>query len=151
MHISEKNLSTTLIDLESNKILLYQLIQKDKLNLILFYNNDCLGCTGRALPLAYNIQKKYPSINLIVIHSAFGENTYSTEDLNAMFTSGKSPFPIYMEKQHELYDSFNCDGTPHWVLINEKLEVLHSIFGSQEGAQMKLEYAIEEYNNHIDS
>lgn len=132
--------------LSGEEFTLTDLLKDGKLNIILFYNNDCLGCTGRAIPLAYKLQNDYPFINLVVIHSSFGLRTYTVEDIQSIFTSGEAPFPIYMEAAHELYDFFDCEGTPHWILMNDKGEVLHSIFGSQDGSQMKLDFAIREFN-----
>lgn len=137
-----------LVSLEGKSYLLSELLEKDHLNLILFYNNDCLGCTGRAIPLAYELQNEYSFLHLIVIHSSFGARNYSAEDIQSIFTSGEAPFPIYMESSHELYDYFDCNGTPHWVLMNEEGEILHSIFGSQEGSQMKLDFAIREFSEN---
>ena len=55
-HILVKDLDGTPKDL----ILKY----KNEILLLIIYNNDCLGCTGRAIPLAYEFQQKYPSIKL---------------------------------------------------------------------------------------
>lgn len=142
-------METLLYSLSGESTQFSTLLKKDQLNLLLFYNNDCLGCTGRALPLAYELQKVYDFIHLIVIHSSFGGRNYTPEDLLSTFTRGTAPFPIYQEMGHELYDSFDCDGTPHWILMNGDGKVLHSIFGSQNGAQMKLDYAIQEFKDEM--
>lgn len=140
------NYSTiTLTDLKDQEHTLSSLIQKKKLNLILFYNTNCLGCTGRAIPLAYKLHKEYSFLALTVIHSNFRKEPFSKDEVLSVFTDQESPIPIYRELNHELYDSFNCEGTPHWVLMNDKEEILYSFFGSQEGAQLKLQYAIEEF------
>ena len=47
------------------------------------------------------------------------------------------------DKQHKVYDQFNAEGTPQWLLITNRGELYRSIFGSQEGAQNRLSYAIE--------
>ncbi|MCO5247534.1 MAG: hypothetical protein M9887_01080 [Chitinophagales bacterium] len=141
-----ERLDYPLTDLNGQTHTLRSLVQKDKFNLLLFYNNDCLGCTGRALPLAYDLSQSYPFVHLVVIHTTFGNRSYTAQDIKDIFTKGESPFPIYMEKSHELFDAFDCDGTPHWILMNDKFEVLHSFFGSQDGTQMKLEYAIREFD-----
>lgn len=138
-----------LTDLEGVETTLLNLLKEEHLNLILFYNNDCLGCTGRALPLAYELQQEYSFIQLIVVHSTFGQRSYSIDDLKGIFTSGEAPFPIYREPTHELYDFFDCNGTPHWILMDDKGNVTHSIFGSQDGAQMKLDFAIREFEDRL--
>ncbi len=136
---------TILTDLKEEQHTLSSLIQKNKLNLILFYNTNCLGCTGRAIPLAYKLHKEHSFLALTVIHSSFRKEPFTKEEVLSVFTDQESPIPIYRELNHELYDYFECEGTPHWVLMNDKKEILHTFFGSQEGSQMKLQYAVEEY------
>ncbi|WP_107037642.1 hypothetical protein [Brumimicrobium mesophilum] len=136
----------SLTNLSGNKHILSDLIKSDKLNLILFYNSNCLGCTGRAIPLAYNLLKQHSFIALSVIHSNFGKKLVTQEEILSIFTEQYSPIEIYKEDHHKLYDFFNCEGTPHWILMNGKSDILYSFFGSQDGTQMKLQYAIDEYS-----
>ena len=116
---------------------------KGKPVLLLIYNNDCLGCTGRAIPLAYDFQQMYESIQVIGIHSDFKNREATKENIKNIFTSGENPFPIYIDKHHQVYDQLNAEGTPQWLLINSNGELYRSIFGSQEGAQSRLSYAVE--------
>ncbi|HLV40603.1 hypothetical protein [Xanthomarina sp.] len=115
--------------------------------LILFYNNQCLGCTGRAIPLAYNLSKSYPALSVVGIHSTFGNQNFSKQDILDVFTSKELPFPIYFDQHHKYFDFFNCEGTPHWILLNENAEIFRSFYGSQENSQNRLYYAIEELLN----
>lgn len=116
---------------------------KGKPLVLLFYNNDCLGCTGRAIPLAYQYQQTYPTLQVIGVHSNFRTNDISKEDIEGIFTIPELPFPIYIDKNHQVYDSFHCEGTPQWVLITKERKLYRSIFGSQLGAQNRLSYALE--------
>lgn len=111
--------------------------------LLLIYNNDCLGCTGRALPLAYRFQQDYPDIQVVGIHSNFPNRVGSKASIKRIFTSGEIPFPIYIDDGHQVFDQLNAEGTPHWILITAQQELYRSIFGSQENAQNRLYYAIE--------
>lgn len=115
--------------------------------LIIIYNNQCLGCTGRAIPLAYEYQQKYKSLKVIGIHSDFGQSQANEKEIKSIFTSGDVPFPIYIDRNHEIYDQFKSEGTPHWLLINKNKTLFRSIFGSQIGAQNRLLYALEELTN----
>ncbi|MFD2541451.1 TlpA family protein disulfide reductase [Lacinutrix gracilariae] len=116
---------------------------KNKVLLLLIYNNDCLGCTGRAIPLAYEFQQQYPSLQVAGIHSDFVHREGTKETIKAIFTSGENPFPIYIDKHHKVFDQFQAEGTPQWLLISEKGELFRSIFGSQKNAQNRLYYALE--------
>lgn len=134
-----------LLDLEGGNHTFMELLKKDKLNLILFYNTNCLGCTGRAIPLAYDLQKEFKFIELIVIHSNFRPKPFDAAEVLSVFVDQKSPIAIYREENHELYTHFNCEGTPHWLIMDGEGKIVHSIFGSQDGAQIKLGYAIQEF------
>lgn len=138
-----------LIGLEDKLYTFSELIKENHLNLVLFYNTNCLGCTGRAIPLAYKLQQEHSFISLTVIHSNFRPTPFSSEEVLSVFTDNKSPFNIYRERNHELYDHFECEGTPHWLMIDGDGEIIRSFFGSQEGAQMKLEYAIQEFSEEL--
>lgn len=116
---------------------------KDQPLLLILYNNGCLGCTGRAIPLAYEFQQQNASLQVIGIHSNFGIAEVTKEDIKSIFTSGELPFPIYIDKNHQVYDQFDSQGTPQWILITREGELFKSIFGSQDGAQNRLCYAIE--------
>lgn len=117
---------------------------KDKALVLIIYNNSCLGCTGRAIPLAYDFQQNNPSIQVIGIHSDFGGTKTTKEAIKSIFTSGEVPFPIYIDENHQVFDQFESAGTPQWILITPKGELFRSIFGSQDGAQNRLFYAIDE-------
>lgn len=111
--------------------------------LIIIYNNDCLGCTGRAIPLAYEFQQQYPAIQVVGIHADFVNREGTKANIKSVFTSGETPFPIFIDEQHKVFDQFNSEGTPQWLLISEKGELFRSIFGSQDNAQNRLFYALE--------
>ncbi len=118
-------------------------LYKDKPLVLIFYNNDCIGCTGRAIPLAYEYHQKYLDVQVIGIHSNFRDNTIGRTAIESIFRNKKVPFPIYIDPNHKLYDTLNCEGTPQWILITKEREIYRSIFGSQAGAQNRLLYALE--------
>ncbi|WP_452229959.1 TlpA family protein disulfide reductase [Lacinutrix sp. MEBiC02404] len=118
-------------------------IYKNKVLLLIIYNNDCLGCTGRAIPLAYDFQQKYPTIQVAGIHADFVNREGNKANIKSIFTSGENPFPIYIDGGHKVYDQFESEGTPQWLLITEKGELFRSIFGSQDNAKNRLYYALE--------
>jgi hypothetical protein len=139
-------LETKLISLSGEKNRLSDLLVHDKANLLLFYNTNCLGCTGRAIPYAYELSKKHDDLNVVIIHVCFGGRFETNAEINAVFSSGSAPFPIYRDDSGELYRSFQCEGTPHWIFCDHLAQVKHSVFGSQQGAKLKIEYALLEMN-----
>lgn len=111
--------------------------------LLIIYNNACLGCTGRAIPLAYEFQQKNESLQVIGIHSNMNDRQVTKEDILHIFTSKEVPFPIYIDANREVYNQFSAEGTPQWVLLTQNGELFRSIFGSMAGAHNRLLYAID--------
>ena len=112
--------------------------------LILFFNIQCLGCVGRAIPLAYDYLQEFNNLNVVAIHTTFGKETVTKDDIVDIFTSKELPFPIYFDIEKTNYEKFECEGTPHWILLDKDGNVSKSIFGSQDGSQTRLIYALEE-------
>ncbi|WP_397362747.1 TlpA family protein disulfide reductase [Olleya sp. R77988] len=134
--------SIKVTDLDGNAIDLMTAF-KNQVLLLIIYNNDCLGCIGRAVPLAYKFKQDYPSIQVVGIHADFVNREGTKANIKSVFTSGKIPFPIYIDQHHKVYDQFEAEGTPQWLLISKKGDLFRSIFGSQDNAQNRLYYALE--------
>lgn len=117
---------------------------QDKALLLIIYNNQCLGCTGRAIPLAYELQKENKEVQVIGIHTSFNASQVTESDIKSIFTVDVLPFPIFLDNGRTVYDQFDSSGTPQWVLITKEGKLSRTIFGSQEGAQNRLYYAIEQ-------
>lgn len=134
--------SIKVLDLEGNAVDLMR-AYKDKILVLIIYNNACLGCTGRAIPLAYELQQTFPSIQVVGIHSNFPGREATKESIKAIFTSGELPFPIDIDPNHQVYDQFKSEGTPQWLLLTADGTLFRSIFGSQANAKNRLYYALE--------
>jgi len=112
--------------------------------LIIIYNNQCLGCTGRAIPLAYDFKNEFKELQVLGIHSNFTSQKITEADIKSIFTIDKLPFPIYIDEGAKVYKQFESEGTPYWLLINSDGKLCKSIFGSQESAKNRLMYALNE-------
>jgi hypothetical protein len=129
-------------DFNGNQIDLIKEYQ-GKTILAIIYNNQCLGCTGRAIPLAYQLQKENVGVQVVGIHSNFTNTKVTENDIKSIFTIDELPFPIFLDEGHVVYDQFDSEGTPQWLLITKDAIVSRSIFGSQ-GARNRLFYALEQ-------
>lgn len=112
--------------------------------LILFYHTSCLGCTGRALPLAWELSKEFPDILLVVVHVEFNSMKFSKNQILEVFTDNEPPFPIYLDELAQNYKYYQAEGTPYWLIFDRQGLLRHSVFGSQSGSQNKLYYALME-------
>ncbi|GJM60978.1 hypothetical protein [Persicobacter diffluens] len=122
------------------------IVKDHKLLLLLFYNNDCLGCTGRAIPFAHQLNQEFPELKVVGVHSNFGKRAaHNEQELLSIFRTAQAPFELFIDVDHQLYDALNCEGTPHWALFDVRGEQLLSVFGSQGNAQNRLLYFLEEY------
>ena len=117
---------------------------KGKPLLVLFFNIQCLGCVGRAIPLAYDFSQEFKGLNVVAVHSDFGSIEVTKNEIVNIFTDKNLPYPIYFDYGKTNYEKFECEGTPHWLLIDKKGHISKSFFGSQENAQTRLMYALEE-------
>ncbi len=115
-----------------------------KPTLLLFFSLGCLGCLSRGVPLAQQFAINYPELNVIGVHSNFGNNPYSAGQVQALVDERELQFPVLMDEGHVTYDSFEAEGTPHWVLLDEQGQVEKSFFGSQPNSVQRLTYAMLE-------
>lgn len=117
---------------------------RGKYTLLLFFNLGCHGCMMRGLPLADDIARAYPELNVIGIHSNFRGSPYTVEQIQDEIEKRKLSFPVMLDDEHVTYDLFQAGGTPHWILLDEAGRVQKSIFGSQPNAQQRLTYGMME-------
>ncbi len=133
-------------DFENNEINLLDKY-KGKTLLIIIYRNQCLGCAGRAIPLANDFQEEFKELQVIGIHTNFGKEKTTKGEVGSIFRKDEFPFPIYVDEKHEVFDQFQSEGTPQWLIITSEKILYRSIFGSQVGAQNRIKYALEDLLN----
>lgn len=117
--------------------------------LVIFYHSSCLGCTGRALPLAYQLSREYSSVQLVVVHVDFKNRETTVDEINSVFTDKTPPFEIYRDENAQNFYHYHAEGTPHWLLFDTEGRLSHSVFGSQENVQNRLYYALEEITSQL--
>ena len=112
--------------------------------LTLFFNIGCPACLGRAVPYAINLQKQFPHLQLLGIHTRFEGRAFPAEQIQLNLDRLKVDFPVVIDQGHQTWSAYDAGGTPHWVLINSKGEIEKSIFGSMPNSLQRLDYSLIE-------
>jgi thiol-disulfide isomerase/thioredoxin len=116
----------------------------DKVLLILFFNIGCVTCLGRAIPYALKLQKQFPKLKILGIHTSFEGREFSAAQIQANVDHLKVDFPVVADQGHQTWSAYEAGGTPHWILINTNGEIEKSIFGSMPNALQRLDYSLIE-------
>ncbi len=114
---------------------------------VVFYHTSCLGGTGRALPLAYNLSREFPGIRFVVVHVNSPSMLLSHQEILSVFVNSTPPSPIYLDPEATNFKKYHAEGTPYWLIFDNHGNIVNSIFGSQENAQNRLYYILEELSN----
>lgn len=112
--------------------------------LILFYSIGCPGCKARALPFARQANQDFPDLQVIGIHTRFEGPEYSRAQVEGISQVYNLTFPVFLDQGHETYDLFGAEGTPHWILANERGELVKSLFGSMPNTLQRLDFSLQE-------
>ncbi|MCB9282829.1 MAG: TlpA family protein disulfide reductase [Lewinellaceae bacterium] len=112
--------------------------------LILFYSMGCPGCLGRAIPFSLQLQKAYPDLQLVAIHTHFERPRHTPEEIGQAALQLGVGYPVFLDKGLETASLYQAEGTPHWVLVGKEGELLKSIFGSMPNALQRLDLSLME-------
>ena len=121
---------------------------RGKALLILFFNLDCVGCLGRAIPYANRlVYEDGDRIGVVGIHTIFNNKPYSLEKFEEISDELYIRFPIYSDTpDRKTYTTYEAGGTPHWVLIDAEGKIIYSIFGSDpNNALLRLDLKMKEH------
>lgn len=115
--------------------------------LILFFNLNCPGCVGRAIPFANRVALEYKDkVNVVGIHSNFEGPELSDEEITDKMKSLYARFPFYRDAGlASTFYSYRAGGTPHWVLVDSNGLIVQDIFGSDPNrALLRLDLTLKE-------
>ncbi|WP_420594759.1 peroxiredoxin family protein [Deinococcus sp.] len=119
--------------------------------LIQFFNLECPGCVSRGIPFMKRLHAEFgDKVNLLAIHTSRGHRVYPREQVGPQLLKfareyTKLPFPVALDIDGSVADFWHTEGTPHWLAFAPGGELLRSVYGSQEGAQTRLEYLLSEW------
>jgi len=127
--------------------------EPDELNkpvITMFFNLECPACVTRGIPFLKRLEKEFgDDLVVFVIHTSFGHKLFERGEvlptlLHFSENFARLPFPVALDLDGKIAESWQALGTPFWLVFNKKGELVRSIYGSQGGAQTRLEYLLEE-------
>lgn len=119
--------------------------------IILFFNLGCPGCKGRAIPFANWINIEYKDkINVVGIHTNFEGVDFTNQQLIDCKQEYYINFEYFRDFNYNTtFLDYEAGGTPHWIITDENLEVIYSIFGSDpNNALLRIDLKIQELLNN---
>lgn len=116
----------------------------------MFFNLECPACVSRAVPFIKKLQREHGTgLKGALVHTALGHRRLERDEVVptlVRFASefAKLPQPVALDLDGELASAWGVEGTPHWFAFDGAGELVRSFYGSQENAQTRLEYLLEE-------
>jgi len=121
-----------------------------KPGLVMLFNLECPGCIGRGVPFIKRLEQEYGErLQLVMVHTAYGHKLYPREQVVPTLTRfaqsfARLPVPVALDVSGSLAEVWGAEGTPHWLVYDASGQLVRSIYGSQENAQTRLAYLLEE-------
>ncbi len=122
----------------------------DKPVITMFFNLECPACVTRGIPFLKRLNKEFgDDLIVFVIHTSFGHKLFERDEvvptlLHFSEKFARLPFPVALDLDGSIAESWLALGTPFWLVFNKEGDLIRSIYGSQGGAQTRLEYLLEE-------
>ncbi|MBB5374907.1 hypothetical protein HNQ07_000351 [Deinococcus metalli] len=119
--------------------------------LVMVFNLECPGCVSRGIPFLKRLHAEYSdAVTLLAVHTSHGHRLLPREDVEPTLVKfardyAKLPFPVALDTSGDLARAWHIEGTPHWFAFAPGGEVIRSVYGSQENAQTRLQYLLEEW------
>ena len=121
-----------------------------KPGLVMLFNLECPGCIGRGVPFIKRLEQEHGErLQLVMVHTAYGHKAYPREQVVPTLTRfaesfARLPVPVALDVDGSLAEAWGAEGTPHWLVYDAAGNQVRSIYGSQENAQTRLAYLLEE-------
>ena len=118
--------------------------------IVMFFNLECPGCIARGVPFLKRLVKEHDGLlEVLMIHTSYGHRRYPREQVVPQLTRfaesfARLPFPVALDLDGEIAVHHGVEGTPHWLVFAPGGELLRSIYGSQDNAQTRLGYLLDE-------
>lgn len=121
-----------------------------KPGLVMLFNLECAGCISRGVPLLKRLAAEHgDALQLVMVHTAYSHREHPREELVPALEHFAGSFarleiPIALDVDGSLAEAWGAEGTPHWLVFDAQGTLARSIYGSQENAQTRLAYLLDE-------
>lgn len=119
--------------------------------LVMTFNLECPGCVSRGIPFLKRLHAEFgQEVTLLAVHTSAGHRLLPREQVEPTLRHfihrfARLPFPVALDLDGDFARGWHTEGTPHWLAFAPGGEVLRSVYGSQQGAQTRLEYLLTEW------
>lgn len=119
--------------------------------LVMVFNLECAGCVSRGIPFLKRLHAEFGARStLLALHTSLGHRLLPRGDVEPTLVKfaaeyAKLPFPVALDLSGDLARAWQIEGTPHWFAFSPGGALVRSVYGSQEGAQTRLQYLLEEW------
>lgn len=123
----------------------------DRPGLVMTFNLECAACVTRGIPFLKRLHAEFGDrVHLLAVHTSHGHHRLPREDVEPTLVKfardfAKLPFPVALDLHGEFARHWHTEGTPHWLAFAPGGDLLRSVYGSQENAQTRLQYLLEEW------
>lgn len=120
--------------------------------LLMTFNLECSGCVSRGIPFLKRLHAEYGAeVVLLAVHTSLGHRRLAREDVEPTLVKfardfARLPFPVALDLDGSFARAWHTEGTPHWLAFAPGGELQRSVYGSQENAQTRLRYLLEEWS-----
>ena len=124
--------------------------------LVMTFNLECPGCVSRGIPFLKRLHAEFgDSVHLLAVHTSHGHRLLPRGEVVPTLQKfardyAKLPFPVALDLSGDLARGWHTEGTPHWLAFAPGGELIRSVYGSQENAQTRLQYLLEEWTGRAD-
>lgn len=118
--------------------------------LVMVFNLECPACVSRGIPFLKRLHAEFGDrVELMALHTSRGHRLLPHEDVEPTLMHfardfARLPFPVALDVSGDLARTWGTEGTPHWFAFAPGGELVRSVYGSQENAQTRLAYLLEE-------
>ncbi|WP_043802388.1 peroxiredoxin family protein [Deinococcus gobiensis] len=124
--------------------------------LVMTFNLECPGCVSRGVPFLKRLHGEFGDrVNLLAVHTSLGHRDLARGDVEPTLVKfardfARLPFAVALDLDGSFARHWHTEGTPYWLAFAPGGELLRSVYGSQENAQTRLQYLLEEWTGQAE-